>query len=110
MLHPDGSAGEARPCSPALPLGLGELGERPDQVEEWDFPPGTTLLLCADGVTEARDARGVFYQPQERLGGRQFKSPDTLLDRLTADVALMRAVGRRMTWPCWRSGAATVRT
>ncbi|WP_078871642.1 PP2C family protein-serine/threonine phosphatase [Streptomyces caatingaensis] len=89
LLHPDGSVGETHPRTPALPLGMGDLGEGdwPDRVEEWDFPPGTTLLLFTDGVTEARDAAGVFYDPRERLTGLQSRSPDGLLDFLAADVA-----------------------
>ncbi|GAA0430624.1 PP2C family protein-serine/threonine phosphatase [Streptomyces luteireticuli] len=93
LLYPDGAVGETHPRTPALPLGMGDLGqgagegEWPDRVEEWDFPVGTTLLLFTDGVTEARDAAGVFYDPRERLAGRQPRSPDGLLDFLAADVA-----------------------
>ncbi len=87
LLRPDGAIGEAYPRVPALPLGMGELGGWPDLVEEWAFPVGTTLLLVTDGVTEARDATGAFYDPRARLGGRQFRSPEALLDALTADVA-----------------------
>ncbi|MFI9205831.1 PP2C family protein-serine/threonine phosphatase [Streptomyces sp. NPDC053048] len=86
LLYPDGVVGEAHPAVPALPLGMGELGAWPDRVEEWEFPAGATLLLFTDGVTEARDASGTFYDPRRRLHGRQFKNPETLLDALTADV------------------------
>ncbi|MDG4530901.1 PP2C family protein-serine/threonine phosphatase [Streptomyces sp. AV19] len=87
LLYADGAVGETHPRTPALPLGMGDLGEWPDRVEEWDFPAGATLLLFTDGVTEARDAAGVFYDPKERLAGRQPRSPDGLLDFLAADVA-----------------------
>ncbi|WP_312018669.1 PP2C family protein-serine/threonine phosphatase [Streptomyces sp. I05A-00742] len=87
LLRADGTVAETGPRTPALPLGMGELGEWPDRVEEWAFPPGATLLLFTDGVTEARDAAGVFYDPQDRLAGRQFRNPDALLDHLVADVA-----------------------
>ncbi|GAA0482202.1 PP2C family protein-serine/threonine phosphatase [Streptomyces sp. NPDC046215] len=87
LLHPDGGIGEAHPAVPALPLGMGDLGMWPDRVEEWEFPAGSTLLLFTDGVTEARDADGVFYDPRTRLTGRQFRSPETLLDVLVMDVA-----------------------
>lgn len=87
LLHADGTVGEAHPGAPALPLGMGELGVWPDRVEEWEFPAGSTLLLFTDGVTEARDAEGNFYDPLQRLSGKQFRNPEALLDALTADVA-----------------------
>ncbi|GHG58189.1 PP2C family protein-serine/threonine phosphatase [Streptomyces griseocarneus] len=93
LVYPDGMVGEARPAVPALPLGMGELGVWPDRVEEWEFPVGATLLLFTDGVSEARDEGGAFYDPRGRLTGRQFKNPDSLLDTLVADVA--RHVGGR---------------
>ncbi|MGW1077807.1 PP2C family protein-serine/threonine phosphatase [Streptomyces sp. NPDC002537] len=86
LLHADGGVAEAEPAVAALPLGMGELGEWADRVEEREFPPGTTLLLYTDGVTEARDASGVFYDPKARLTGRQFSGPDALLDALVVDV------------------------
>nr|WP_223772369.1 PP2C family protein-serine/threonine phosphatase [Streptomyces huiliensis] len=95
LAHPDGTVAEVPPGAHALPLGMGELGdpgdpgdsgEGPDRVEERAFPPGATLLLFTDGVTEARDAAGVFYDPVRRLAGRRFRSPDALLDHLVADV------------------------
>ncbi|MGK5642859.1 PP2C family protein-serine/threonine phosphatase [Streptomyces sp. URMC 126] len=86
LVHPDGTVAEAPPDAHALPLGMGELGEWPDRVEERPFPPGVTLLLFTDGVTEARDAAGDFYDPRRRLAGRRFRSPDALLDHLVADV------------------------
>ncbi|WP_438828491.1 PP2C family protein-serine/threonine phosphatase [Streptomyces hesseae] len=86
LLHPDGTVGDTHPRTPALPLGMEDLGAWPDRVEEWEFPVGATLLLFTDGVTEARDAAGAFYDPQPRLHGKQFRSPDALLDSLAADV------------------------
>ncbi len=87
LLYADGKAVEAAPEVPALPLGMGDLGVWPDRVDVWDFPPGATLLLFTDGVTEARDERGVFYDPQVRLNGRLFDGPDLLLEALAVDVA-----------------------
>ncbi|WP_229890924.1 PP2C family protein-serine/threonine phosphatase [Streptomyces mashuensis] len=87
LLHPDGRAREVSGAAPALPLGMGELGTWPDKVTECAFPAGATLLLFTDGVTEARDADGSFYDPQGLLHGRQFRNPEALLDALTADVA-----------------------
>ena len=52
------------------------------------YPPGATLLLYTDGLSEARDAEGVFYDPAERLRGRIFPGPEELLDALVDDVRL----------------------
>ncbi|WP_063764083.1 PP2C family protein-serine/threonine phosphatase [Streptomyces varsoviensis] len=87
LLYADGKAVEAAPEVPALPLGMGDLGVWPDRVDVWDFPAGATLLLFTDGVTEARDERGEFYDPQVRLNGRLFDGPDLLLEALSVDVA-----------------------
>jgi serine phosphatase RsbU (regulator of sigma subunit) len=57
--------------------------------------PGATLLLYTDGPSEARDARGVFYDPGTRLGGRVFPGPQTLLTTLAADAR--RHAGGGMT-------------
>jgi serine phosphatase RsbU (regulator of sigma subunit) len=54
---------------PGVPLGLGPLAPEPRTVQWFDFPPGATLLLCTDGVTEARDSSGAFFPLEERLAG-----------------------------------------
>ncbi|MEU5185731.1 PP2C family protein-serine/threonine phosphatase [Streptomyces klenkii] len=88
LLH-GGRARYAEPSEPALPLALADLADlggvegRTDTVP---FPPGATLLLYTDGLTEARDRAGVFYDPGARLSGQEFSGPDALLDALLADV------------------------
>ncbi|MFJ9244091.1 PP2C family protein-serine/threonine phosphatase [Streptomyces sp. NPDC101776] len=86
LLHEDGTVGTLLVKEPALPLGMGELGVWPDRAEEFAFPGGATLLVYTDGLSEARDARGVFYDPGERLAGRTFRSPEALLDILAKEV------------------------
>ncbi|MFB6827136.1 PP2C family protein-serine/threonine phosphatase [Streptomyces virginiae] len=86
LLHANGELAVLAPVEPALPLGMGELGGRPDLVQEWAFPAGTTLLLYTDGLTEARDAAGDFYDPAARLRGRIFPGPQALLSALSSDV------------------------
>ncbi|MFD9000822.1 PP2C family protein-serine/threonine phosphatase [Streptomyces sp. NPDC059582] len=86
LLHTDGSVRTLPAREPALPLGMGELGTWPDRAEESDFPKGTTLLLHTDGVSEARDTHGRFYDPEERLAGRCFRDPEALLVALAEDV------------------------
>jgi serine phosphatase RsbU (regulator of sigma subunit) len=95
LLLPDGTLRVLEAREPALPLGMGDLGIWPDRAEEWDFPPGATLLLYTDGVSEARDAHGAFYDPAARLTGRVFSGPGALLATVTEDVA--RHTGGRAT-------------
>ncbi|MFJ3933403.1 PP2C family protein-serine/threonine phosphatase [Streptomyces sp. NPDC090029] len=86
LLHADGRLDVLPPAQAALPLGMGDLGGWPDRPESFPLPAGSTLLLYTDGLSEARDGRGVFYDPVERLSGRIFAEPDDLLDALVADV------------------------
>ncbi len=88
MLTPDGGLRELAPGAPALPLGMSEVGSWPDRSDETFLPAGSLLLFFTDGMTEARDFRGRFYDPSNRLRGRRFPGPDALLDTLVQDVAL----------------------
>ncbi|GHF67700.1 membrane protein [Kitasatospora xanthocidica] len=74
-------------ADPGLPLGMGGLGIARPAPETRPFPPGCTLLLVTDGVTEARDAAGEFYDPVLGLAPLgPFAGPDEVLDALVADV------------------------
>ncbi|MET7632193.1 MULTISPECIES: PP2C family protein-serine/threonine phosphatase [unclassified Streptomyces] len=57
---------EATVTTPTLtsgvPLGLAELADEPAIVDWFVFPPGATLLLTTDGLTETRAADGAFYR------------------------------------------------
>ncbi|MFG2140482.1 PP2C family protein-serine/threonine phosphatase [Streptomyces sp. NPDC048650] len=86
LLAPDGGLCELPPTSPALPLGMSEVAGWPDRVDETFFPAGSLLLLFTDGVTEARDRAGRFYDAPAQLRGRHFPGPDALLDILAQDV------------------------
>ncbi|MDT0345112.1 PP2C family protein-serine/threonine phosphatase [Streptomyces litchfieldiae] len=85
LLGPGGAA-DYVPADPALPLGLGDLGPGPDRPCTAGFPPGSQLLLYTDGVSEARDADGVFYEPAASLAGRVFAGPAELADGVVEDV------------------------
>ncbi len=85
LLH-GGTVRTAEPPEPALPLALAEPGTGEDRVHTVPFPPGTTLLLYTDGLTEARDRVGAFYDPVACLTGRDLPGPDELLDTLLHDV------------------------
>jgi serine phosphatase RsbU (regulator of sigma subunit) len=95
LLRADGAVDTLLVKEPALPLGMGELGFWPDRAEEFAFPGGATLLLYTDGLSEARDCHGVFYDPGERLAGRTFRSPEALLGILAKEVR--RYAGGGMT-------------
>ncbi|QIB48953.1 serine/threonine-protein phosphatase [Streptomyces aureoverticillatus] len=89
LLRGDGRLCVLTPSEHALPLGMGDLGTWPDRADESPFPPGTTLLLHTDGLSEARDEHGEFYDPATRLGGRIFpgpSGPDALLATLVDEV------------------------
>ncbi|MER6982497.1 SpoIIE family protein phosphatase, partial [Streptomyces carpinensis] len=64
--------------------GAGTSGQRAADV----FPlnPGASLLLVTDGVTEARDGSGAFYDPSIRLTPGAYTSPQRLVDALVRDV------------------------
>lgn len=87
VLHEDGALDVLAPSVPALPLGMG-LGAWPDRSDEWTLPAGSMFLTFTDGLSEARDAKGLFYDPAARLRGRLFPGPDELLSALTDDVRL----------------------
>lgn len=95
LLCPDGGVCPLPAPEPALPLGMGELGSWPDRAEESGFPGGATLLLYTDGLSEARDRHGEFYDPAARLAGRGFRDPGALLSVLAEEVR--RHTGGGMT-------------
>jgi serine phosphatase RsbU (regulator of sigma subunit) len=78
--------GNVEPSRPALPLGLTALATGPDHVDTVTFPEGATLPLCTDGLTEARNSKGDFYDPLARFSQLWHAHPDALLDALPADV------------------------
>ncbi|MFB6977647.1 PP2C family protein-serine/threonine phosphatase [Streptomyces scopuliridis] len=87
LLCPGQSPRLLEPGGRALPLGLirldtGASGPPDESGRSYaaEFPPGATLLFYTDGLSEARDARGVFLDPVEQLRDRPFTGPDDLLD------------------------------
>ncbi|MFE7317571.1 PP2C family protein-serine/threonine phosphatase [Streptomyces sp. NPDC057555] len=75
---------------PALPLGLGGLSGEPPVSYTHRFAPGDVLLLCTDGLIEARDHTGAFYPLLDRLTqrftGRPAPGPDDVIDFLNTDL------------------------
>lgn len=75
---------------PALPLGLATLADEPPVAYTHTFAPGDVLLLCTDGLIEARDHTGAFYPLLDRLrgrfGDRPTPGPDDVIDFLNTDL------------------------
>jgi serine phosphatase RsbU (regulator of sigma subunit) len=77
------------PTDHELPLGLGFPETEADRIPASDvFPlrPGASLLLVTDGVTEARDKDGAFYDPCTQLTPRTYTHPGRLVDDLVRNV------------------------
>ncbi|MFH8475796.1 PP2C family protein-serine/threonine phosphatase [Streptomyces sp. NPDC018000] len=74
------------PLGTGVPLGLAELSNEPATVDWFAFPPGSTLLLSTDGLTETRAADGTFYPVDERLAGRLGLPPTDLPQALYDDA------------------------
>lgn len=86
LLLPDGSATAITPVETAVPLGMEALLPPRNAVDTAVFAPGAMLLMHTDGLTEARDRSGVFFEPLTTLASRVFDGPEDLLDGLLADV------------------------
>ncbi|MFB9634914.1 SpoIIE family protein phosphatase [Streptomyces spiralis] len=76
---------------PALPLGLSALADQRPTASTHRFAPGDVLLLCIDGLVEARDATGAFCPPlldrlRHRFAGRPAPGPAEVVDFLSTDL------------------------
>ncbi|HEX4090049.1 MAG TPA: PP2C family protein-serine/threonine phosphatase [Trebonia sp.] len=76
----------AEPLEASLPLGLGDLDPGVRKEHTAPFGPDDRILFYTDGISEARDRAGDFYQVDR--GGRLLTGPDpaAALDRLYDDV------------------------
>ncbi|MFI1962122.1 PP2C family protein-serine/threonine phosphatase [Streptomyces althioticus] len=72
------------PKEPSLPLGLGDLAGPVVPVDRYDLPPGATLVLFTDGIIEARDRTGAFFDPVPPLAGPLPPDPGAVLDAMLA--------------------------
>ncbi|MFC8720511.1 PP2C family protein-serine/threonine phosphatase [Kitasatospora sp. NPDC057198] len=92
-VHADGSGEVVDFAEPWVPLGLGHLVSGRPCPTAVPFGPQDVLVLCTDGVVEARGARGGgFYPLAERAGPlvrdgwRSLADLDTAVARLYADL------------------------
>ncbi|MEV5501215.1 PP2C family protein-serine/threonine phosphatase [Nonomuraea fuscirosea] len=81
-----GDAWQADLGEPDVPLGVASLTDEPRRITRFAFPRGATMLLCTDGVTEARDPHGAFYPLEERLREWAPSPPGALAAVLGADL------------------------
>ncbi|MFR0357386.1 PP2C family protein-serine/threonine phosphatase [Streptomyces sediminimaris] len=94
LLH-EGKVTALEARTPVPPLGLGDLNGGAVFVDRADFPPGATLLLYTDGVSEARDTSGDFYPLADRVRRWTGLPPEDLLAALHQD--LRQYAGSRLT-------------
>ncbi|WP_405718067.1 PP2C family protein-serine/threonine phosphatase [Streptomyces sp. NBC_00046] len=78
-----------------VPLGLAGLSAEPATVGWFSFPPGATMLLTTDGLTETRAADGTFYPVTERVTERVSLSPTDLPAALYDDARAFAGGGSR---------------
>ncbi len=62
LLLRNGDVMPADSPDPCLPLGLAELADDERTPSTWPFGPGDQILFYTDGISEARDKTGAFYQ------------------------------------------------
>ncbi|QKW21944.1 serine/threonine-protein phosphatase [Kitasatospora sp. NA04385] len=92
-VHADGTVEAVEFADPWVPLGLGHLVAGRPSPTAVPFGPRDVLVLCTDGVVEARGARGgEFYPLAERAGPlvrdgwRSLADLDAAVARLYADL------------------------
>ncbi|MGA5705767.1 PP2C family protein-serine/threonine phosphatase [Streptomyces cellulosae] len=84
LLVHDGRVTALEPKEPSLPLGLGDLAGPVVPVDRYDLPPGATLVLFTDGIIEARDRTGAFFDPVPPLTCPLPPDPGAILDAMLA--------------------------
>lgn len=82
----DGEVSRLDTGQPMPPLGMGNLAPGTGGPRSCDFPVGATLLCVTDGVTEARNAAGTFYDPRTDLGPVPDGDPEGLIGALFSSV------------------------
>ncbi|MFD4945683.1 PP2C family protein-serine/threonine phosphatase [Streptomyces sp. NPDC058409] len=71
---------------PLPPLGVCEPRVEDDRTDPFTFECGDMLVLCTDGVIEARSPSGAFYPLAERVASFPTTNPDTLLHHIHRDL------------------------
>ncbi|MGW4048255.1 PP2C family protein-serine/threonine phosphatase [Streptomyces sp. NPDC004721] len=82
LLVHEGKVTVLEPEEPSLPLGMGDLAGPDVPVDQFEWPPGATLVMFTDGVIEARDRNGTFFDPVPPLTGPLPPNPGAVLDTM----------------------------
>ncbi|MCX4695686.1 PP2C family protein-serine/threonine phosphatase [Streptomyces sp. NBC_01408] len=95
LLLRNGTVRSFMPTAPLPPLGLEEFISGPrGRVDRYPFAPGDRLLLCTDGVIEARDRDSTFFDLPEAMVTMQDHTRQAFLDGLRE--ALLRHTRGRL--------------
>ncbi|MDF2257279.1 PP2C family protein-serine/threonine phosphatase [Streptantibioticus ferralitis] len=86
LLVSDTEVRELECATPGVPLGLADLVGQKRGVRHIDLRQGELLVLCTDGVLEARDASGSFYPLLTRLAHYTPAEPAVVAHELRADL------------------------
>lgn len=82
----EGEVTVVTPTTSVPPLGLAALSEARPERQLLPFTAGDQLLLYTDGVTEARNADGVFYPLATHLPRHLANAPEATLDSVQKEL------------------------
>ncbi|MER6202579.1 PP2C family protein-serine/threonine phosphatase [Streptomyces sp. NPDC001586] len=95
LLLSNGTVVSLMPTLPLPPLGLEEfISGPPGRTDHYPFAPGDRLLLCTDGVIEARDRDNVFFDLPEAMVSMRDHTRSAFLEGL--HQALLRHTQSRL--------------
>ncbi|MFE3995899.1 PP2C family protein-serine/threonine phosphatase [Streptomyces goshikiensis] len=96
LLLRDGTVRALMPTAPMPPLGLEEfISGPPGRTDRYPFAPGDRLLLCTDGVIEARDPDDTFFDLTEAMATLRDHTREAFLEGLRQ--ALLRHTQSRLS-------------